>query len=244
MQDAGVAQDGSCADPAVVETAAAAIGDGEVVPLAGRPDDAAGCREAVDFTLTRFGRIDGLIHNAGLVIWADMTEVDQPGYETMTGVSVAAPFWLVQAALPHMRAAGFGRIVLTTSNWALHPHEGAERLTLYCLGKGAQFGLAMALANSAGHRDICVNALSPVAKTRIYTAQAAPGRLRPDAVAGTVTWLMSPGCGLTGRLLKVADGRSSLAAVAELAGTDLGEDAADPDKCGAALKRLTEGLPG
>jgi NAD(P)-dependent dehydrogenase (short-subunit alcohol dehydrogenase family) len=78
-----------------------------------RDPDAA--REWVDATLGRFGRIDVLVSNAGVCRMIDFdTSTDELLAETLD-VNVKAPFWLAQAALPHLRRAGTGRFVQLAS---------------------------------------------------------------------------------------------------------------------------------
>ena len=122
----------------------------------------------------------------------DPPDVDEETYARVTGVNTDAAFWLCGAVLPIMREQGYGRIVLTTSGWALGPFKGSDNLILYCHGKGAQFGLAMALAEGSGHPGILTNILAPIANTRMYSVAVVEGRLRPESVAGAATWLASP----------------------------------------------------
>ena len=242
VHDGGVDAEGTDPDPshatrvteAIVRAGGTALAVTEVL------SGAESCRRVVAAALDAFGRIDGLIHNAGLVAWRDPVEVDQPLYDRLSAVNSDAAFWLCSAALPAMRSRGFGRIVLATSGWALVPSEGSERLVLYCLGKGAQFGLGMALARAAGHPEIRTNLIAPVANTRMYSGDVPPGRLRPEWVAGAVAWLASPACRLSGCLVKAADGTVTLSRVTDIASRALGEAAADPVATGEALTALAE----
>ena len=84
-----------------------------------------------------------VVHDAG---------VDQDGRNPNPAVAAAVAEELRAeggSALTVLRAQGFGRIVLTTTGWALVPSEGSDRLVLYSHGKGAQFGLAKAPATRA-----------------------------------------------------------------------------------------------
>lgn len=240
VHDAGVGEDGRDPDPSCAGQAAEALtaAGGTAVAVTELLRDADSCRRVVAAALEAFGRLDALIHSAGLVVWRDAAEVDGDLYARLTGVNNEAAFWLCSAALPAMRARGFGRIVLTTSGWALGPYAGAGDLALYCHGKGAQFGLAMALAKNGGDPEIRTNLLSPVANTRMYHGEVAEGRLRPELVAGAATWLASPACKLTGCLVKAQDGDLTLTRLADVATRGLGEAAADPAAAGAALTAL------
>lgn len=242
LHDGGLDQLGAAPDPGVAEAAAAAIREagGSTLAVTEVLSDAASCRRVVAAALEAHGRLDGLIHNAGLVIRADIAEADEAQFATSNAVNNEAAFWLCAAALPAMRDQGYGRIVLTTSGWALVPWKGSDRLTLYSHGKGAQFGLAVALAEGAGHEDIKTNAISPIADTRVFTGPVEPGHLRPEMVAGAVAWLASPACSLNGAVVKAADGEVAIQRLATVGSRDLGEAAADPVATGAALRLLAE----
>lgn len=240
VHDAGVGEDGRDPDPSCAKQVAEELTDagGTAVAITELLRGADSCRRIVAAALERFGRLDALIHSAGLVVWRDPVAVDEELYARLSSVNNEAAFWLCHAALPAMRARGFGRIVLTTSGWALGPYVGAGELALYCHGKGAQFGLAMALAKNAGDPEICTNLLAPVANTRMYHGQVPAGRLRPELVAGAATWLASPACNLTGCLVKAQDGDLTLTRLVDGTTRSLGEAAADPTAAGAALTAL------
>jgi len=242
VHDGGVDDEGQAPDPRcatqVAEEISAAGGTALAVTEVLR--DAASCRRVVAAALDRFGRLDGLIHNAGLVAWRDPVEVDEPLYGRLSAVNSDAAFWLCSAALPTMREQEFGRIVLATSGWALTPSEGSERLIVYCLGKGAQFGLGMGLANAAGHPEIRTNLIAPVANTRMYSGDVPPGRLRPERVAGAVAWMASPACKLNGCIVRAADGTVTLSRMTDVASHTLGEAASDPVAAGEALTAMAE----
>src|SRR5256885_990682 len=87
----------------------------------------AACREAVASALARFGRLDAVINNAGIGVSSLRPdgEVNLPGIEELTAeiwdrffaVNVRAPMLVTQAALPHMRERGFGRIINNTTSF-------------------------------------------------------------------------------------------------------------------------------
>ena len=240
LHDAGVDAEGGTPDPQAAEEAAASlVADGfSASPFTTLLDGGDACRALIADVTRRYGRLDALIHNAGLVLWADPAEVDASTYVRSNAVNNEAAFWLTSAALPVMRSRGYGRIVLTTSGWALEASEGSDELALYAHGKGAQLGLAMALAKGAGHPGILTNLISPVAKTRILRRIVPDGRLRPEAVAGAVAWLASPLCTLTGSIIRAADGDLSLARFMNVETRSLGLDADDPLLAGEAITAM------
>ena len=242
VHDAGVDKDGLAPDSACANTIADELRHegGSTFALTDLLSDAEACRRVVSATIERFGRLDGLIHNAGLVIWRDPADVDEELYRRLTGVNNDAAFWLCSAALPVMRDQGFGRIVLTSSGWALEPYRGSDELVLYSHGKGAQLGLAMALAKGAGHPGIFTNVITPVANTRIFAAEVPAGTLRPESVAGAVAWMASPACTLNGAIVGARNGELAVLRLETVAKTDLGDAASDPIAAGAALAEMSK----
>lgn len=137
----------------------------------------------VERTIDMFGRIDILIHNAGLVVFEAIETIDEAHYQRMLDVHVNAPFWLAQAAMPHMRTQGYGRIVLTTSGRALNLDGAVPQLSTYNIVKMAQIGLMNALAAEGRDDGIRANAISPVAATRMLRRSVEPGTFTPEQVA-------------------------------------------------------------
>ena len=246
VHDAGVDPEGTNPDPSCASTVADQInqGGGSAIPTTELLSGAASSQSLIDTVVREYGRIDALIHSAGIVIRRDPAEVSEELYRRSTGVNCDASFWLCRHVLPLMRTQGFGRIVLTTSGWGLVPSPGSEELVLYCHGKGAQFGLAMGLANAAGHEQIKTNVLAPIANTRMYTPTVPDDRLQPTMVAGAAVWLASPACELSGCLVKAADGNLSLSRLEDTSSIALGADAADPTLAGEAIGNLAKALNG
>jgi NAD(P)-dependent dehydrogenase (short-subunit alcohol dehydrogenase family) len=243
VHDAGLDPDGLNPDGSVVDEVVGAIraGGGKALAITDVLDGASSCSRIVQQVVDFAGRIDGLVHSAGLVVWRDPSEVDDALFRRLSAVNSDAAFWLCSSILPSMRKQGFGRIVLSTSGWALAPHKGSEELVLYCHGKGAQFGLAMGLANAAGHDEIKVNLIAPVAKTRMYRGEVEADRLRPEMVAGAVTWLASPACSVSGCLVQAVDGRLSIARMESSQKINLGSSAIDPVEAGRTIEALCRG---
>ena len=73
--------------------------------------DVDSARQWIAATVERFGRIDGLINNAGILRMVRFDEGDEAAMNEMWSVNVMAPFRLLRLALPHLRRAGHGRVV-------------------------------------------------------------------------------------------------------------------------------------
>jgi NAD(P)-dependent dehydrogenase (short-subunit alcohol dehydrogenase family) len=85
----------------------------------------------------RFGWIDALVHNAGLIAFASVKATDQAMWNRMLSI-VDASFHLARAAVPHMRWQGYGCIVITTSGRAMRVEHSIHGLVAYTVVKLAQ----------------------------------------------------------------------------------------------------------
>ena len=230
VHDAGVDRDGSGADPAVVGTVRDAIVDAggsasaHVQNLATR----SGCEDLIDDVLTEYGRVDALIHNAGIVRYHGIGDAPVEEYDRTMAINADAAWWLCRAVWPLMRAQAYGRIVLTTSDYGLRTIDGAD-VAAYSVSKGAQFGLMNALAGEGRVHGILVNAICPVAATRIFRRAVQPQELTPASVAPGVAMLASRDCPITGHVLKAAGGAWSLHQITAMRQADLGADASPED---------------
>jgi NAD(P)-dependent dehydrogenase (short-subunit alcohol dehydrogenase family) len=229
VHDAGVAKDGSGFDPSVADGVAKDIvrRGGTAAACHENLEAAAACRLVVAFAIDRFGRLDALVHNAGLVILSELANTEADVWERMVNLGVHAPFHLVQAALPHMRRQGYGRIVLTTSGRAFSVSDCIPGLAAYNVGKMAQFGLMVGVAAELGDVDIRINAIAPVAATRVLLRHAP--ELLPELVAPGVAFLASSACSDSGIVLRAAGGRFSAARWTSSEGIDLGPTAVVPE---------------
>ena len=233
VHDAGVAQDGSGFDRSVADSVASEIvaAGGIAAACHDNLDQAAACRHVIDFALDRFGRIDALVHNAGLVVFSSLEETDAALWDRMVAIGVNAPFHLARAAAPHMVKQGYGRIVLTTSGRALRAEDCVPGLTAYATTKMAQVGLMVGLAAELRDAGVCSNAISPVAATRVLR-RSAP-ELLPELVAPGVAFLASAACTVSGRVLTAAGGRFSAVAWNESHEVNFGPSPASVDDIAA-----------
>jgi NAD(P)-dependent dehydrogenase (short-subunit alcohol dehydrogenase family) len=225
VHDAGVAQDGSGFDRTVADAVVAdiAAAGGTAAACYENLEEADAGARIVAFAVIRFGRVDALVHNAGLVVFAGLEETDAATWNRMTAIGIDAAFHLCHAAVPHMRRQGYGRIVLTTSGRALRVEDCVPGLVAYSAAKMAQLGLMVGLAADLRGSGIEVNAISPVAATRVLR-RSAP-ELRPELVAPAVAFLASSSCGSSGAVIQAAGGRFSAASWGRSAGLDLGPTA-------------------
>ena len=229
VHDAGVAVDGSGGDPSIADAVVDEIrrAGGSAEAAYEELGERAACRALVEGVLSRFGRVDALVHSSGLVLRAPLDEIDEALWRRSVSVNVDAAFWLVQAALPAMLARQYGRIVLTTSGYGLGAAD-VNDLTAYCVAKGAQYGLMNGVAWAAAD-GVLVNAVAPVAATRIYSRQVEPGELTPEQVAPGVVFLASSACGVSGVVLSAAGGRFATGEYGRGQEVDFGREPSTPE---------------
>ena len=103
----------------------------------------ADCRDAVEFAVGQFGRLDVLGNVAGIARGEHVGDVTESAYRQMMGVNVDGYFFMAQAALPHLLQAESGVIVNIVSNAGL---MGQAYTVVYCMTKGAVVQLTKSLA--------------------------------------------------------------------------------------------------
>ncbi|HDS1038960.1 TPA: SDR family oxidoreductase [Stenotrophomonas maltophilia] len=209
MHDIGAGVDGAGSDPQRIGQCTQALqAQGLSVEAASAAiDQRERCHALVSDILQRHGRLDFLIHNAGWVAYQALEDIDDAELERMLCLAAKTPLWLAQAAWPAMRAAGGGRIVLTTSDRALYPQYAQRGLSAYAMAKLAAQGLVNVLALEGAEHGIVVNAVSPVAKTRMWGIDGEPDELHPDTVATGVAFLASTRCRDGGWVLRASNGQ-------------------------------------
>jgi NAD(P)-dependent dehydrogenase (short-subunit alcohol dehydrogenase family) len=225
VHDAGVAPDGSGFDASVADRVA-----GEIGAVACHEDigTVEGCGRTIDFALDRFGRLDALVHNAGLLVFEELQAPD-PAWERMRAVNVDAPFHLTRLAFPVMREQAYGRLVFTTSGRAMSADRTRPGLAAYAVGKLAHAALMFVAAAEGEPYGILANAIAPAAATRMLTRKVAPGELEPEQVAPGVVFLASDRCTFSGKVLEAGGGEFSLARWVSSADVTFGREPVAPE---------------
>ncbi|HEY0448219.1 SDR family NAD(P)-dependent oxidoreductase [Actinophytocola sp.] len=109
-------------------------------------------------TVARFGRLDVLVNNAGIITESRVADMPAALFDHMLAVHLRGTFLCCRAALPTMRAQRHGRIINISSQLAL---KGAPLLAHYCAAKAGILGLTKALAREVAADGITVNAIAP-----------------------------------------------------------------------------------
>jgi NAD(P)-dependent dehydrogenase (short-subunit alcohol dehydrogenase family) len=178
-------------DMAALAHATAGMGDEMVLryPYEARDRDAA--EPWVAATIERFGRLDGLVNNAGILHRHPVEPVDDALLDDSWEVNVKAPYRLSVSAMAHLRAAGSGRIVNLVSLAGIR-HKGAS--PSYALTKFAAMGLAEVLRRAAWDDGVRVTALCPGDTLTDMTAlSGTPAEIQTDpaSLAGIVSHVLA-----------------------------------------------------
>jgi (3R)-3-hydroxyacyl-CoA dehydrogenase / 3a,7a,12a-trihydroxy-5b-cholest-24-enoyl-CoA hydratase / enoyl-CoA hydratase 2 len=160
----------------------------------------------VQTALDAFGRIDVVVNNAGILRDASFAKMTDEDWDLIYRVHLLGSMRVSRAAWPHMRNAGYGRIVMTTSVAGIYGNFGQAN---YAAAKLGLFGLAQTLAIEGASKNIIVNTVAPTAGSRL-TATVLPPEivqtLKPDYVTPAVVLLGHETCPVTGKLFEVGGG--------------------------------------
>jgi NAD(P)-dependent dehydrogenase (short-subunit alcohol dehydrogenase family) len=146
--------------------------------------DSATGEALVDLCGRRWGRVDGLVNNAGIAYLATVADDTPARQRELIEVNLLGALWCGSAVLRRLLEQGSGAIVNITSGAAL----GGRGLAAYASSKAAILGLTYSWAVEVEGTGVRVNALSPVAVTRMSVDPSGPP---PERIAPVVGWLLS-----------------------------------------------------
>jgi NAD(P)-dependent dehydrogenase (short-subunit alcohol dehydrogenase family) len=213
---AGTGFDASHAEKVLGEIKAAG---GEAVVCTDSVATPQGGAAIVQAAMDHYGRIDILIHSAGNVRAASMSEMTQEEFDSVLDVHLRGAFHVVRPAFPLMNQAGYGRIVLTSSCSGVY---GDPCLANYAVSKLGTIGLSNVVALEGAARNVKSNVILPGAKSRmgegLVDFSTFPATMVPEVVAPAVAWLAHESCSISGEMLISMAGRVARAYVAESKG--------------------------
>jgi len=179
---------------------------GEAVPNYDSVATPEGGESIVKTALDAFGRIDIIINNAGILRDTSFKNMTKDMLEPVIDVHLKGAFYVTQPAWQLMRDQGYGRIVNTSSAAGVFGNFGQ---TNYGAAKMGIVGLTRVLAVEGAKNNIKVNAIAPVARTRMTEELLGPiaEKLGPEYITPVVTYLAHEDCPVSGEVYSCGGGR-------------------------------------
>jgi len=192
---------------------------GTAIALQADVSRSADVRRLVEQTVERFGRVDVLVNNAGVMVAKGVLETTEDDWDVTIDVNLKGAYLCSKEVAPVMIRQGSGSIINMSSNSGLY-HPSAMRFTEYVVSKAGMNGLTKAMALALGPQirinAICpgwirtdmVEEIDPAIQQRILEETALKRWGTPDDVASSAVFLASDEASfITGELLIVAGGR-------------------------------------
>ena len=241
VNDLGGSMDGTGGNSANAEAVVAEIiaAGGEAIANGASVTNEAGVAGMVQQTMDRWARIDILVANAGILRDKSFGKMEIEDFEIVLDVHLMGTVKPVKAVWEIMKAQEYGRIVVTTSASGLYGNFGQ---TNYGAAKMAIVGFMQTLKIEGQKDNIHVNAIAPVAATRMTEHLLPPAileKLRPEYVTPGVVYLCSEDAP-TGAILTAGAGVFALSRIYETDGVYLGEGGLSVEEVRDNWDRISE----
>lgn len=227
VNDVGGARDGALQLEGGIDAAPADAVVKEIEAAGGRAvasydniATAEGAKSLVALGIETFGKIDAVVNNAGILRDKTISKMDEAMWDSVIAVHLKGTFLVSQAFAKHaLSRGGGGRIVNTTSVSGMLGNFGQAN---YAAAKAGIYGLTRTLAIELQKHRITVNAIAPIAKTRMtedLPTFSGVETMTPEHIAPAALFLASDLCGdKTGHVLAVAGARMYAFKVVETPG--------------------------
>ncbi|MEO0549876.1 MAG: SDR family NAD(P)-dependent oxidoreductase [Pseudomonadota bacterium] len=224
INDLGGSMDGSGGNSEAAEAVVAEIKamGGEAIANGSSVSDDAGVEKMIADTMEAFGRIDIIIANAGILRDKSFSKMTTQDINLVLDVHLRGTFKPVHAAWNIMKEQNYGRIVVTTSSTGLYGNFGQAN---YGAGKLGVVGMMNTLKIEGAKNNIKVNAVCPIAATRMTEGlmpQEVLDTLKPEYVTPGVMNLVKDDAP-TGMILSAGAGAFSMAQIVETKGAFVGQ---------------------
>jgi NAD(P)-dependent dehydrogenase (short-subunit alcohol dehydrogenase family) len=225
VNDLGGARDGTgaghnMADQVVDEIKAAG---GRAVANYDSVAEPEGGENIVKTALEAFGKIDGVVSNAGILRDGTFHKMTAEQWDIVLKVHLYGGYNVIRAAWPHFREQSFGRVVVATSTSGLFGNFGQAN---YGAAKLGLVGLINTLAQEGAKYNIKLNAIAPIAATRMTQDIVPPevfAKLSPEYVAPVVAYLMTEELPDTDSIFIVGGGKVQRTALFQNEGITFGD---------------------
>jgi len=167
-----------------------------------------GGQAIVQAALDAFGGVDIVINNAGILRDKSFHNMTPDLMNPVIDVHLKGAFYVTVPAWKVMRENNYGRVINTASNAGVLGNFGQAN---YGSAKMGLVGLTNVLAIEGAKNNIKVNAICPVAKTRMTEDLLGPlgDKLQPESITQVVAWLAHEDCPVSGEIFSVAGGQVS-----------------------------------
>ena len=213
---------------------------GEAIANGSSVTDDAGVKKMIDDTMNKWGRIDILIANAGILRDKSFSKMTMEDIQLVVDVHLMGSFKPIKAAWDIMKGQEYGRIVVTTSSTGLYGNFGQAN---YGAAKLGLVGLVNTLKIEGAKNNIKINAVCPVAATRMTEGLMSPEvleQLKPEYVTPGVMNLVKEDAP-TGMILSAGAGVFSMAEIVETKGAFVGQgDALTAEAVAAKWDQITD----
>jgi NAD(P)-dependent dehydrogenase (short-subunit alcohol dehydrogenase family) len=241
VNDLGGARDGTGSSLSAAESVVAEIeaNGGEAIANGADVTDEDAVRRMVDEALERWGRVDILINNAGILRDRSFQNMTMEDFELVVRVHLLGTAMCTHAVWGPMRERGYGRIVVTSSSSGLYGNFGQAN---YGAAKLGVVGLMNTLRAEGAKYDIRINALAPVAHTRMtdeLLPEEAKQLLKPEEVTPGVIYLVSEEAP-NGIVLAAGAGGFAAARIYETEGIWLAPGERTPENVAARIDEILD----
>ncbi len=242
VNDPGGAVDGkgggqAAADKVVDEIKAAG---GQAVANYDSVADAASAANIVKTAVDSFGTVDIVVDNAGVLRDKTFHNMTTEDFDFVVKVHFLGTAYVTHAAWPILRAKAYGRVVVTSSNSGIYGNFGQAN---YAGAKLAVVGFMNALRLEGQKYNILINALAPVAGTRMTESLMTPEileKLKPEYVSPMVAYLCSEQCQRSGEIWSAGAGNFARIEYREAEGVRIAGRAPTPEDVAENIDRIAD----
>jgi NAD(P)-dependent dehydrogenase (short-subunit alcohol dehydrogenase family) len=207
VNDLGGAVDGTGGSASAAESVVAEIvaAGGEAVADTNSVATPEGGAAIVQAALDAFGRVDVVVNNAGILRDAAFKNVTPELLDPVIDVHLKGAFNVLRHAWPMLREQNYGRVLNTSSGSGLFGNFGQSN---YGAAKAGLMGLTRVLSIEGARDNVLVNAIAPIAHTRMTESQMGDD-MRPELISPLVAYLCHSSCAISGQAYSVGGGRVS-----------------------------------
>lgn len=232
VNDVGIANAQKTADEIIAA-------GGEAIAIAGSVSDETAVAALVSEVIAKWGRIDVLIANAGILRDKSFGKMETSDFNDVINVHLFGTYVCIKAVWDIMKEQNYGRIVVTSSSSGLYGNFGQAN---YGAAKLGLVGLMNTLKIEGAKNNIKINALAPIAATQMTMDLMPPEileKLEPELVSPAVAFLASNDAP-TGTILAAGAGVFAVAQITETRGFSLGDIGVSADNIAKYWDKISD----